>query len=74
MVGKPKDRFILTVPKEVVRIPRIKGKEKVRVLIDTKARRIICELLEEWLLERWIDPSKLRRLAIAQSTVLPRRR
>ena len=45
IMGKPPERFLVTVPKEVVKALKIKGGERVKVLINKKGRRIIYLLL-----------------------------
>jgi len=38
--------YIVTVPKEIVKLLQIKGGEKVRVCVSTRTRRIVYEVVD----------------------------
>ena len=44
---RPTGSFMVTIPIEIVRDFGIKRQEKVRVLVERKAKRIIYELIRE---------------------------
>lgn len=46
LLAKPPKRYLVTVPKEIIRDLGLEGGEKVKVLLDRENERVVYEFLE----------------------------